>query len=361
MCVRTSPDSMQRSNVALLISTYLFLSCGWNVDEICQVMNEVYQTVINYRTEGEGDCDHYISIRDCLLGLELAFNHLDTLDLTQFDVEELLYMEQPRNGDMNWIYPGKILALAGPTQANWSIQKFVAYARENKIGCMVRLNRPHYDASDVTKDGDIEHVEMFMHDGTNPTPQNVRDFIEIVERMNGHGRAVAVHCRAGLGRTGTMIGAYLMFKYGRESLDQNHPCGCPCQYLSSQEVARAIVGFLRIMRPGSVLSGQPEFLEYISDVVIESGRCNNVSLIDFGDMNDDLESVVDSIDMELTSTSTVSFCESSQNSIVQLRQSKRLRIFAKGHIEAPVHHRPVSHAGRGHAAAKNCNVEIEKL
>jgi hypothetical protein len=316
------------------------------------MMEGIYLTTINYRTEGEGECDHSITIRDCLLGLEVAFNHLDTLDLTQFDVEDLLTMEQPCNGDLNWIVPGKILALAGPTSANWPISNFIAYARENKIGCMVRLNRPHYEAKEIIAAG-MEHVEMFMHDGTNPTPKNIRDFIEIVERMNGQGLAVAVHCRAGLGRTGTMIGAYLMFKYGREAVQDGHRRHCPCKAMTSDEVARAIIGYLRIMRPGSVLSGQPEFLEYISDVVINAGRYNDCELIEFANMEDaEMASATDStIDLEDFS--------SSESVIEQIRQSKRIRAIAQKQL--PIHHRPVSHAGRGHAAAKHCNVDIEKL
>ncbi len=332
------------------------LHCGWGIEKICCTMNEIYDTTINYRTEGEGECDHSITIRDCLLGLELAFNHLDTLDLTQFDVEDLLTMEQPRNGDLNWIVPGQILALAGPTTMNWPISKFVEYAQEHKIGSMVRLNRPHYDANEVTTAG-LEHVEMFMHDGTNPTPKNIRDFIEIVERMTAKGLAVAAHCRAGLGRTGTMIGAYLMFKYGRDSLLPGHPEHCPCTGMTSDEVARAIIGYLRIMRPGSVLSGQPEFLEYISDVVIEAGKHDTVQLIDFADMDTEVLSVADSIEVEISSLS--SFFSSSESTIEQIRKSKRLCLFAQK--KAPIHHRPVSHAGRGHAAAKHCNVELEKL
>lgn len=322
-------------------------------------MNEIFLTTIDYRTEGEGECDHSISIRDCLLGLEVAFHHLETFELTRFDVEDLLCMEQPCNGDLNWIVPGKILALAGPTKENWPISNFIEYAHRHKIGCMVRLNNRHYDASEVTKAG-IEHVEMFMHDGTNPTPENVRDFITLVEKFNKQGLAVAVHCRAGLGRTGTMIGAYLMFKYGRDSLLTGHAENCPCRELASDELARAIIGYLRIMRPGSVLSGQPEFLEYISDIVIEAGKQDDVSYIDFVDMDVELVSVADSYEQEFSSESTVfSSSESIIEQIKQTRYSKRIRLIAQK--PATVHHRPVSYAGRGHAAAKHCNVNIETL
>jgi len=51
---------------------------------------------------------------------------------------------------------------------------------------------------------------------------------------------VAVHCRAGLGRTGTLIGCYIMHKYNFEP--------------------KALIGWMRIARPGMVIGVQQQFL-----------------------------------------------------------------------------------------------------
>lgn len=321
------------------------------VDDICDRMKEIYETVLDYRTEGEGSCDHKVSIRDCLFGLQISLNHLPSLKLDEFDVEDLLWMEQPQNGDLNWIVPGKILALAGPTAHNWPITKFVEYAKEHSIGSMVRLNRAHYPAEEITKAG-MEHVEMFMHDGTNPTPQNVRDFIELVDNMNSKKLAVAVHCRAGLGRTGTMIAAYLLFQYARDvKTNRNHPKDCPCLKLKANEIARSIVGYLRIMRPGSVLSGQPEFLESIAKIVMKAGAANDTSMIDSFDVIDS------SMSIEIDSLSSVE----EEAISVQVRFSKRLRMSSSSTDNLRNMKHPVSHAGRGHAAEKHSTIQIEKL
>lgn len=55
-------------------------------------------------------------------------------------------------------------------------------------------------------DNGIDHVEMYFDDGTCPDDEMVRQFILVAEEYIGQGRKVAVHCKAGLGRTGVLIG-----------------------------------------------------------------------------------------------------------------------------------------------------------
>lgn len=63
-----------------------------------------------------------------------------------------------------------------------------------------------YDRRHFT-DAGMDHTEMYFDDGTNPSDEIIREFIRvsddvIVQRK----QRVAVHCRAGLGRTGVLIG-----------------------------------------------------------------------------------------------------------------------------------------------------------
>jgi len=49
-------------------------------------------------------------------------------------------------------------------------------------------------------------------DGAPPALEQVSEFIRFVDSHRQRGAAVAVHCEAGLGRTGTMLAAYLIAK-----------------------------------------------------------------------------------------------------------------------------------------------------
>uniref|UniRef100_A0A1I8I139 protein-tyrosine-phosphatase n=1 Tax=Macrostomum lignano TaxID=282301 RepID=A0A1I8I139_9PLAT len=54
------------------------------------------------------------------------------------------------------------------------------------------------------------HYDLFFVDGSCPTDDIMQEFLRISEETQG---AVAVHCKAGLGRTGTLIACYLMKHY----------------------------------------------------------------------------------------------------------------------------------------------------
>ena len=47
-------------------------------------------------------------------------------------------------------------------------------------------------------------------DGSAPTLEQAKDFVRFVEEQRNAQRPVAVHCEAGLGRTGTMLAIYLI-------------------------------------------------------------------------------------------------------------------------------------------------------
>ena len=78
---------------------------------------------------------------------------------------------------------------------------------------------------------------MYFTDGTAPSLEIVDRFLELAETTEG---VIAVHCKAGLGRTGTLIGCFVMKHFQFNAAD--------------------FIGWIRICRPGSILGPQQHFL-----------------------------------------------------------------------------------------------------
>lgn len=169
-------------------------------------------------------------------------------------------------GDFNWITP-HFIAFASPQQqpvapipANsakyaalpknisevmasqlpQSFKNVLSHFSSRDVGLVVRLNSELYCPSYFTALG-IEHIDMIFEDGTCPPLPLVRRFIKMAHEMiTVKNRGIAVHCKAGLGRTGCLIGAYLIYRYGF--------------------TANEIIAFMRFMRPGMVVGPQQHWL-----------------------------------------------------------------------------------------------------
>ena len=90
----------------------------------------------------------------------------------------------------------------------------------------MRLNKKYYDETKFTRHG-MRHIELYYIDGSNPPARILNRFLAEAEATEG---GIAVHCKAGLGRTGTCIGCYIM---------KHH-----------KFTAAEVIGWIRICRPG---------------------------------------------------------------------------------------------------------------
>lgn len=208
--------------------------------------------LVGFRDAAPGAASHRLSLRDCFSALFKAKQN-KWIDLKHFDCKEYEELEQPINGDMNWIVPGKLLAFASPTDSTKVVnpeddgrgetithppERFIPLFTKWGVSTVIRLNFSNeYDRNTFTGAG-IDHHDMYFVDGTHPPKAILDKFLHVVESTPG---AVAVHCKAGLGRTGTLNGCYIMKHFG----------------LTSRET----IAFTRIMRPGSIIGPQQHFLE----------------------------------------------------------------------------------------------------
>jgi cell division cycle 14 len=190
----------------------------------------------------------------------------------RFDIDAYERLEQFKNGDMNWLIPGKFLAFSGPLDDpkplpgggyTFRPHDYVPIFKAIGVTMVVRLNKGHYDRTTFVENG-IKHVDLYYPDGSVPSDEILQEFLrvtpshcgwppsllcqvcftltccrmQIAEREPG---GIAVHCKAGLGRTGTCIGAYVMKHFGF--------------------TAKECIGWFRICRPGSVLGPQQYYME----------------------------------------------------------------------------------------------------
>jgi cell division cycle 14 len=214
------------------------------------------------------------TVLDCLDGLEVARDH-KWLDYRTFDVEAWSLMR--RKFDASWIIPGEMIALGDPcltaqnpaypdllepyaspkkepftTGEESEVSKlerdtFVSLLRRLGVGAVVRLNRLHevgeaaHGYEGIFKRAGVEVFAYEFNDGETPPRVLCKAFVADAKKRKSAKRqhpVMAVHCKAGLGRTGVIIGAYAAEMY--------------------QVNGKAFHGWARIVRPGTIQTHSQE-------------------------------------------------------------------------------------------------------
>lgn len=166
------------------------------------------------------------------------------IDWRTFNVMETERLQLVENGDLNWIIEKKFIAFAGPSSDRIDEDgldtlppsHYVVLFKDMGVSDVFRLNVSNYESTEFTKHG-INHHDLFFEDGSCPPLEIVNEFLARVARAKG---AVAVHCKAGLGRSATMIGLAVMREY--------------------RVFAKQYIAWARLARPGSVIGAQQHFL-----------------------------------------------------------------------------------------------------
>jgi hypothetical protein len=129
-----------------------------------------------------------------------------------------------------WVLPGKFMA--GDNPSTWfedGTQQRVIALLNSGVTVFIDLTEPGekqpYDGIAREQAGwmdkEIEYHRLAVRDMGTPSPALMERILDIIDAAIEAGKMVYVHCYAGIGRTGTVVGCYLVRHgmSGQEALD----------------------------------------------------------------------------------------------------------------------------------------------
>eukprot|EP00762_Andalucia_godoyi_P003674 ANDGO_00683.mRNA.1 putative tyrosine-protein phosphatase cdc-14 len=255
----SSHDGHRRANAASLMGCYSVIVLKRSAEEAFRPFLNAYPPFVPFRDASYGVCSFNLTILDVLRGLSKAIEH-KFFDYETFDLESYSYYERVEHGDMNWVLPGKFLAFSGPSAVRtdpcvFTPEDYIPLFKKWGITAVVRFNKKAYDRKRFV-DAGINHHDLYFVDGGIPTDAILRRFLEICDTE----ASLAVHCKAGLGRTGTCIACWIIRQY--------------------QFTAAETIGWLRLCRPGSVIGPQQHFLKEIESRLWKQGKGTQAKVSD---------------------------------------------------------------------------------
>jgi atypical dual specificity phosphatase len=137
-------------------------------------------------------------------------------------------MPPPR---FSWIVPRQLAALAQPEAV-----EDLLWLRREGIEVLISLTEVPPPRAWINEAG-LMLVHVPVEDMTAPTLEQLEQVVDTIRKANAAGLGVAVHCTAGLGRTGTALAAYLV---------------------SQGDSPQDAIATVRSQRPGSIETAEQE-------------------------------------------------------------------------------------------------------
>jgi len=305
-------EANHRRNTAVLLGAYLVLCEGMTADEVALKLPDTASLTFpcswiqaaDYRSsKGQP----VMSVHDCWSGIQMARDKgwisADLLaDEEKTNSEASNERKSIMEYDGAWVVPGKVFVMADPVTVvsdpnpltcsrltpgeggvpavpadvdlvsqdvarrflatkkldpKWPKPvDFVTYLKSCNVTAIVRTNAGHepglkslggsYKPKDIEAHG-IQHADVYLDDvkGATPSAGVLRRFLDATAQMGfsgeegaAPGRAIAVHCKSGFGRSALFACTLIIYLW--------------------DVPGRALMGWVRIVRPGAVVTRQQE-------------------------------------------------------------------------------------------------------
>ena len=226
-------------NAVFMMGCYLIIKKNICVDkvifDILHIFNDHSCYFIDCVSEWGG---YHSSIIDCLRAISFIYKN-DIEDLNNFNIEDYEYLTDYSQRDMN-IIANKFIAMICPSKKN--IGSVCEELKKRNVKLVIRLNEDNNYDSKMFENQNIDVLDLYFDDYSVPSIKIIKKFMNAVNNFE-YSDKVAIHCRAGLGRTGILICVWLIIKLNFKPAEA--------------------IAYIRIMRPGSIMGNQGFFLESI--------------------------------------------------------------------------------------------------
>ena len=253
MIVYPETPETNRNHAYFLLGCVGLLVLGLSLD---QVFEELKNENSNIRFSAKSPEDESIDLFEALEAVSSAVR-LGWYRFRDFDSKVFEARSFAEEGSFSEIVPKELYALPSPVSPHLNSigltifntpHQTLSLLRELGVRTLYRFNERLYD-EEVLRFGGIEVVDFPFADGFSPPAEVLSSFLN---RALSDGGPKAFHCRAGMGRTGTMAAIYCHKKF---------------------EVPPVVMAaWIKMVRPGSINEYQLGFLRKYQEGVLESSE-----------------------------------------------------------------------------------------